>query len=78
MASLCIVRGPTTGTGFALEKDITIIGRNPDCDLVVPNPAVSRQHISVVRSEGKPVETRGYATSVNGHRLTSGNRGEGR
>lgn len=44
MASLFILKGVDAGQHFSLEQDVLIIGRSPDCDLVLPATSVSRQH----------------------------------
>jgi pSer/pThr/pTyr-binding forkhead associated (FHA) protein len=49
MASLRIVGGPTAGSQIGLEKEVTVIGRSPDCDVVVPHPALARRHAQVTR-----------------------------
>jgi hypothetical protein len=72
MATLRIVRGPNVGTQVTLEKDVTVIGRSPDCDVVVPHPAISRQHARVIRREGwfllEDLRSRG-GTYLNGRRI---------
>ena len=62
-----------TGRLFKLDRDVTIIGRNPDCDVVLQPKSVSRKHAAIVRKpagfEIKDLgSTRG--TLVNGQKLT--------
>lgn len=72
--TLQIISGPFTGQLFTLERDVTIIGRNPECDVVLQPKSVSRRHAAIVRKEGGFLlrdmgSTRG--TFVNGVRLTN-------
>jgi serine phosphatase RsbU (regulator of sigma subunit)/pSer/pThr/pTyr-binding forkhead associated (FHA) protein len=55
MASLQVVKGHNEGTVIPLEgeRDIFILGRNPDCFLHIPVTSVSREHAQIVRSQGK-------------------------
>ncbi len=48
-ASLLILKGANQGQRIRLDRDTIVIGRNPDCDVVVPGNAVSRQHAQIVR-----------------------------
>jgi phosphoserine phosphatase RsbU/P len=71
--TLQIVNGPLSGQLFQLDRELTIIGRNPDCDLVLPPKSVSRKHAAILRKtagfELKDIgSTRG--TFVNGRKLT--------
>jgi len=70
--TLQIINGPLTGQLFKLDRDVTIIGRNQDCDLVLQPKSVSRKHAAIVRKSGgfeiKDMgSTRG--TLVNGQKL---------
>ena len=74
MPTLQIVNGPLTGRLFQLDRELTIIGRNPDCDLILPPKSVSRKHAAILRKpagfELKDIgSTRG--TFVNGQKLTA-------
>src|SRR6185369_14255051 len=54
MATLHVLKGPNAGAKIPLEKSVTIIGREAkDCDLVVPNQAVSRVHAQVIEVNGQ-------------------------
>ncbi|MCK5645381.1 MAG: FHA domain-containing protein [Anaerolineales bacterium] len=43
--------GKLTGTRWALDRDEIIIGRSPNCDFVIPDRQVSREHARLYRSE---------------------------
>jgi serine phosphatase RsbU (regulator of sigma subunit)/pSer/pThr/pTyr-binding forkhead associated (FHA) protein len=50
MASLLVLKGANPGTRIKLEPgDLFIIGRSPDCQIQIPNNAVSRQHAKITR-----------------------------
>ncbi len=70
--TLQILSGPFAGQLFTLERDVTIIGRNPECDIVLQPKSVSRRHAAIVRKDGGFLlrdmgSTRG--TYVNGQKL---------
>ncbi|MDR3620846.1 MAG: SpoIIE family protein phosphatase [Paludisphaera borealis] len=70
---LQVVVGPNTGRVFRLDRELTLIGRNQDCDVVLEPKSVSRRHAEVVRRNGDFLirdldSTRG--TIVNGERLS--------
>ncbi len=54
-AWLVVVEGIRAGHIFRLHPEITLIGRDPSCDIVLDDSAVSRQHakVRVVEEEGK-------------------------
>lgn len=54
-AWLVVVEGVRAGHLFRLHPETTLIGRDPSCDIVLDDSAVSRQHakIRVVEEEGK-------------------------
>ena len=52
-ASLHIIRGPGSGTRVALEKEHAVIGRSPDCDVLVPFLSLSRRHAEITRRGGR-------------------------
>ena len=61
-----------TGAVIPLVKETTVVGRSPDCDVVVKAPDVSRRHCRIVRGPGEVVvEDLGSAqgTRVNGSRV---------
>jgi serine phosphatase RsbU (regulator of sigma subunit) len=49
MASLTVVCGNEPGRTIALAQDRIVLGRAPDCDLVLETLAASRQHACIVR-----------------------------
>ncbi len=70
---LQVVAGPLSGRVYKIDRDVMIIGRNPECDLVLEPKSVSRRHAALVHTNGEYVlkdlgSTRG--TYVNGLRLT--------
>jgi sigma-B regulation protein RsbU (phosphoserine phosphatase) len=50
--TLQIISGPLAGRVFKLDRELILIGRNPDCDIVLPPKSVSRKHCAVVRRSG--------------------------
>ena len=52
-ASLHIIKGTSPGERVPLDKDKIVLGRNPDCDVVIPVTSVSREHAHIVRVGGK-------------------------
>ena len=46
--TLQVMNGTTTGRLYQLDKEITIVGRNPDCDIVLAPKSVSRKHAVIV------------------------------
>ncbi len=51
MASLHVDKGPLQGQVVLLDQDKTVLGRNPDCNVVIPNSAVSRWHAQIIRDK---------------------------
>ena len=57
MAVLEAIKGLTPGKLFPLEKPCTVLGRHPDCDIVLDVGAVSREHARILKlSDGFFVE----------------------
>jgi len=52
MAVLRVVQGLNPGQLIHVEGDSAVLGRHPDCDIVLESGAVSRQHARVCRVEG--------------------------
>jgi pSer/pThr/pTyr-binding forkhead associated (FHA) protein len=53
MPTLRILKGANEGTDISLEGERFILGRNPDCAIVIPITSVSREHAQIVRVAGK-------------------------
>ena len=71
---LVMREGPQPGQTFALEEDLLTLGRDPDNDIVIGDPQVSRQHARITRQGSLTViEDVGSlnGTFINGVRLTS-------
>ncbi|MFV1965467.1 MAG: FHA domain-containing protein, partial [Pirellulaceae bacterium] len=49
MPYLVQTRGPSVGKTFVLASKCTL-GRDEDCDVVVPQDSVSRHHARIVRT----------------------------
>ena len=49
MAKLVVITGPRKGTEFALGDARFVIGRDPACDLEIPDRLASRKHVLVVK-----------------------------
>lgn len=52
MNKLLATKGLTPGRVFPLEKDTIVLGRHPECDIVVDLGAISRQHARILWIEG--------------------------
>jgi len=52
MAILRALRGGNPGQQFTLEAAEAVLGRHPECDIVLEAPAVSRQHAKVAQVDG--------------------------
>src|SRR5438445_2729632 len=53
MPALLIRQGPNAGTTIPLNTDRFVIGRNPDCGVVIPITSVSREHATILRIQGR-------------------------
>jgi len=49
MAKLVVVTGSRKGTEFALGAERFTIGRDPECNLEIPDRLASRKHVLVVK-----------------------------
>ena len=52
MPSLHILKGANQGATLPLQKERFVIGRNPECDVVIPVTSVSREHAHLLRLQG--------------------------
>ena len=50
MAVLRVLKGQNPGQLFPLDRESVILGRHPDCDIVLEVGAVSRQHARIARA----------------------------
>src|SRR5512135_2603132 len=48
--TLLMLHGETPGRVFELDRDVTTIGRDPTCDIVLARKFVSRRHARIVRA----------------------------
>jgi phosphoserine phosphatase RsbU/P len=53
MPSLQVLKGPNEGAVIQLEHERSVLGRNPDCAVVIPVTSVSREHAEIHRVNGK-------------------------
>jgi serine phosphatase RsbU (regulator of sigma subunit)/serine/threonine protein kinase len=53
MASLLILKGANQGQKLQIQGDRVVLGRNPDCDVVISGTAVSREHAQILAIQGK-------------------------
>ena len=53
MAALHILKGANEGTLIPLDGDKFVLGRNPDCGIVIPVTSVSREHAQILRIQGR-------------------------
>lgn len=49
MAYLTAINGTAQGTRYELDQAVIILGRHPECDVILDAGAVSRQHARIVR-----------------------------
>jgi len=52
-AYLQIAEGPSAGRRYPLDNEKIVMGRHPDCDIVVEAGAVSRHHAQLTMSDGQ-------------------------
>ena len=73
MAILRTLKGLNPGQVFPIEGQSAVMGRNPDCDIVLDEGAVSRQHARITNIDGQfYVEDQGSrnGTFLNGELVT--------
>lgn len=51
MATIVFQKGPLVGQTFRVDKSVITLGRNPNNDIVIPDPKVSRNHARLVLNE---------------------------
>lgn len=72
MASLKVIQGNSPGKEFRLEGNRSVLGRSPDCEVVLDVAAVSRHHAVITMEEDRFfIEDMGSrnGTFVNGQRV---------
>lgn len=47
----CLSKRPLVGQTFRVDKSVIILWRNPNNDIVIPDPKVSRNHARLVLNE---------------------------
>jgi phosphoserine phosphatase RsbU/P len=50
MAYLTAINGSAQGTRYELDRATTVLGRHPECDVILDAGAVSRQHARIIRA----------------------------
>jgi sigma-B regulation protein RsbU (phosphoserine phosphatase) len=50
MPSLRMIKGDSPGKDFALDREITVIGKGPTCDIILADPHVSKLHARIERT----------------------------
>ncbi len=70
---LRMVNGPTPGRLIPLDRKVTVIGRLPDCHILLKPKYISKKHATIARTpDGFILTDHSYAgTFVQGQRLTS-------
>jgi serine phosphatase RsbU (regulator of sigma subunit)/pSer/pThr/pTyr-binding forkhead associated (FHA) protein len=53
MPILQVIQGPEPGRQLQFDGERTILGRHPECDVVLDAAAVSRQHARIIRESGQ-------------------------
>ena len=51
MATIVFQKGPLVGQTFRVDKSVITLGRNPNNDIVIPDPKVSRNHARLVLND---------------------------
>jgi len=74
---LLLLTGESVSDQFQLSKDDIVIGRDDDCDIVIPDRQVSRRHVRIYREDDayfvEDLESRN-GTWVNGQQLKGSRR----
>src|SRR3954469_14171444 len=72
MAELVFLRRGEEVLRFTLDSARTVLGRGENCDVVIPDPEVSRQHVALMVEGEKYVleDLSGKGTTVSGTKQT--------
>jgi serine phosphatase RsbU (regulator of sigma subunit)/pSer/pThr/pTyr-binding forkhead associated (FHA) protein len=74
MAQLQVVKGPNPGQRIVLDAEKVCLGRDPECQVVIPVTSVSRRHAQILRTGGRhfieDLQSRN-GTFVNGQPVTA-------
>ena len=68
-AVLVICNGQFEGTRHPVQRDETLIGRNPNTDITLLDESISREHAIVAWDEGRGVYTLEDLQSTNGSKV---------
>ncbi len=70
---LMVFDGETKGSMYKLMKESTLIGRDTECDIVIPFPNISRKHLKIIVDDKLNVSAEDLGslngTEINGIRL---------
>lgn len=53
MPTLQVLKGVNEGSAIPLDGEKFVLGRNPDCDIVIVSTAVSREHAQILRIQNR-------------------------
>lgn len=76
-ACLILIRGPLQGHRYFINQDELIIGRDPNAEISIADPSVSRKHAKVIRQgEDVFIEELGSSngSDINGKKIKKGER----
>ncbi len=71
--SIQLLKGPEPGRSFGLDRPETILGKDPSCDIVLPDKTISKRHARIARDgDGLYLSDLNSlnGTHLNGKRLT--------
>lgn len=69
LAHLIIRNGEFAGTSYVLDKQETIIGRNPTTNITLLDEGISREHAIILRDEEEGLYTIEDLQSTNGTKV---------
>jgi S-DNA-T family DNA segregation ATPase FtsK/SpoIIIE len=64
VATLRVVKGPDAGSEFPIALGTTVLGRDPDCDIVLHDDLVSKRHVRFEASDAVEVIDLGSANGI--------------